>query len=191
MPSTTARTEDSPGLYPGLLGASWIDLDPAIRRAHLATGVARGRLTMHYGTVLVTALLRRALRLPPSGSAHETRLTITRDGQHERWARTIGRRSLVTQQRGLPDGRLAERIGVAELRFRLHVVEGALSYVPAGAGVTIGRWSIPLPRWLAPRVEAREESAGDHSSRVRVRISLPLIGFFMAYDGTVEWETVG
>ena len=91
----------------------------------------------------------------------------------------------------MPDGRLAERIGVTELRFRLHVVEGALSYVPAGAAVALGRWSIPLAHWLAPRVEAREEAAGDHRSRVRVRISLPLIGFFMAYDGTVEWETVG
>jgi len=188
MPSTTARAV---GLYPGLLGTAWIDLDPAIRRAHLATRVARGRLTMHYGTGPAVRLLRRALRLPPSGSAHETRLTITRDGQHEQWARTIGRRSLVTQQRGLPDGRLAERIGVTELCFRLHVVEGALSYVPAGAAVALGRWSIPLAHWLVPRVEAREEAAGDHGSRVRVRISLPLIGFFMAYDGTVEWETVG
>ncbi len=190
MPSTTARVENAAGLYPGLLGASWIGLDPTIRRAHLVTGVARGRLTMHYGTALVTRLLQRALRLPPAGSAHETRLAITRDAQHERWARTIGRRSLVTQQRSLSDGRLAERIGVAELRFRLHVVNGALSYVPAGAGVTLGRWSVPLPRWLAPRVEALEEPAGDHRSRVCVRISLPLIGFFMAYDGTVEWETV-
>ena len=186
MEATTARTEAPRGLYPGLLGASWVDLDPEIRRAHLAEGTATGRFTIHYGAGVAPRFLRRALGLPPAGSAHDTRLRITRDAQRERWARTIGRWSLVTFQRALPDGRLAERIGIVELRFRLHVARGSLRYVPAGAAVTLSRWSVPLPPWLAPRVEASEEPADGHGSRVHVRISLPLIGFFMAYDGQVE-----
>ena len=128
---TTADIDAATGLYAGLLGAAWGALDPKIRRAHRADGVASGRLTICYGTGPVADLLRRALRLPRAGDALETRLTITRDTRQERWARTIGGRSLVTMQRGLP----------------------------AGAALTLGRWSLPWPRWLAPRVEADEAPA--------------------------------
>jgi hypothetical protein len=177
-------------LYPSLLGPAWMTLDAAIRQAHVVDSAATGRFVIRYGTGVGARLLRRALRLPPEGEAHATRLAITRDGRRERWARTIGRRSLVTLQRGLPDGRLAERIGIAELRFRLDVADGRLRYSPAGVAVPLGRWAIPLPRSLAPRVEACEEPADGRGAHVRVRISLPLIGFFMSYEGTVVAETV-
>jgi hypothetical protein len=186
--NTTRHAEAQGGLYPGLLGASWLELDPTIRRAHRAGDVFHGQFTMRYGTGAAVAFLRRALRLPPPGRVHDARLMITRDAQGERWARTIGARSLVTIQRALPDGTLGERLGVAELRFRLHAEGRALRYAPAGAALTLGRWSMPLPRVLAPRVEAREEPADGRGSRVHVMICLPMIGLFLSYEGTVAPE---
>lgn len=178
------------GLYPRLLGPAWFDLDPVIRRMHLPGRVVISTFEIRHGNGLAARLVRSALRLPTPDDARDTRLVITRDARTERWTRTFGRRSLVTIQRALADGSLAERIGPLELRFRLHVVGGALSYVQAGAALTVGRWGLPLPRWIAPRVEAREEREdGGDRAHVRVRMSAPMIGFLMSYEGCLHVET--
>jgi hypothetical protein len=177
------------GLYPRLLGRTWFDLDPVIRRLHLPGRVVISTFEIRPAGGLVARVVRAALRLPTSDDARDTRLVITRGAKTERWARTFGRRSLVTIQRELGDGSLGERIGPLELRFRLRVAGGALSYVQAGATLTVGRWGLPLPRWLAPHVEALEEREnGGHRARVHVRIYAPLIGFLMSYEGRLHAE---
>ncbi len=170
MTATSEQTdaERLPALYPRLLGPAWLDLHPAIRWLHLTDGVATGRVEFRRGRGLAARLTCWALRLPSSAMRLEARLAIARDGESERWARTFGRRLLVTIQRGLPDGTLAERFGALEFRFHLRVAEGALTYIQAGAGVMVGRLRIPLPRWISPRVEAREASAGGRGAYVRV-----------------------
>ena len=179
------------GLYPRLLGPAWFDLDPVIRRMHLPGRVVISAFEIRAADGLIARAVRSALRLPARADARDTRLVITRDARTERWARTFGRRSLVTIQRELADGSLAETIGPLELRFRLHVAGGALCYIQAGAALTVGRWRLPLPRWLAPRVEAREEREdGGDRARVHVRISAPAIGFLMSYEGWLHAETV-
>jgi hypothetical protein len=178
------------GLYPRLLGPAWFDLDPVIRRMHLPGRVVISAFEIRLARGVVARAVRSALRLPTSGDARDTRLVITRDARMERWARKFGRCSLVTIQRVLADGSLAERIGPLELRFRLYVAGGALTYVQAGAALTVGRWGLTLPRWLAPRIEAREEREnGGDRVRVHVRISAPVIGFLMSYVGCLHAET--
>lgn len=173
-------------LYPRLLGSAWLDLHPVIRLLHLTDGVATGRLEFQCGRGLAARLMCRALRLPSSSTGLEARLAIARDVESETWIRTFGQRLLVTTQRGLPDGTLAERFGALELRFHLHVVEGTLTYVQAGAGLMVGRLRIPLPRWISPRVEAREACVDGRRSYVQVRISAPGNGLVMAYEGCVQ-----
>src|SRR5438034_7780705 len=154
-------------------------------RDHCVTGVQTCALPI---CGLAARLTCWALRLPSSAMRLEARLAIARDGESERWARTFGRRLLVTIQRGLPDGTLAERFGALEFRFHLRVAEGALTYIQAGAGVMVGRLRIPLPRWISPRVEAREASAGGRGAYVRVGISAPGFGLVMSYEGCVQVE---
>ena len=159
-----------------------------VRRAHPGEGVATGRLTFRYGTPLVVRTLRRALRLPSPG-AHDIRLVLARQGDIETWTRTFGRRTLVSTQRPLPDGRLAERFGIVELRFRLQVRDGTLAYVHVGTAVTLGRMCLPLPAWMAPRVEGREQRGDDGaSSHVRIAVSAPLVGLVMSYEGSIRME---
>jgi hypothetical protein len=185
MPAETLN-----GLYPRLLGRAWFELDPVIRRLHLPGRVVISTFEIRPAGGLVARVVRSALRLPTSDDARDTRLVITRGAKTECWARTFGRRSLITIQRELGDGSLGERIGPLELRFRLRVAGGALSYVQAGAALTVGRWGLPLPRWLAPRVEAREEREdGGDRARIHVRISAPVIGFLMSYEGRLHAET--
>jgi hypothetical protein len=189
MTNTSGETDERPtALYPRLLGAAWRDLHPAIRALHLTNNVASGRFEFQHGSGLAARLMCWALRLPSSATVLEARLAIARDAESERWVRTFGRRLLVTIQRGLPDGTLAERFGALELRFRLHVAEGTLTYVQAGAGVMVGRLRIPLPRRFAPRVEAREACVDGRRSHVRVGISTPVIGLVMSYEGCVQVE---
>lgn len=183
---------DFPRLYPRLLGSAWFDLDPVVRQVHAADQVITATLEIRHGQGPVARIVRSVLRLPIAADGHATTLRITPDARTERWTRTFGRRSLVTIQRALSDGCLGERIGPLELRFRLHTAAGALSYVQIGAVLIVGRWSIPLPRWIAPRVEAREEREdGGDRAHVHVRICAPMIGFLMSYEGCLEVEAAG
>jgi len=95
---------------------------------------------------------------------------------------------IVTIQRGLPDGTLAERFGALEFRFHLRVIDGALTWVQAGVAVMVGPLRIPLPRFVAPRVEARQARIDERGAHIRVRISAPGIGLLMSYEGCVEVE---
>jgi Domain of unknown function (DUF4166) len=141
MTATSEQTDADrpPALYPRLLGPAWLDLHPAIRWLHLTGGVATGRFEFHHGRGLAARLTCWALRLPSSAMMLEGRLAIARDAESERWARTFGRRLLVTIQRGLPDGTLAERFGALEFRFHLRVVEGALARPrrPRSSGIDV------------------------------------------------------
>ncbi len=175
-------------LYPRLLGPAWLDLHPAVRGLHLMDGVIAGRLEFRHGRGWAARLACRALRFPSSGTVLDARLAIARDAESETWKRMFGRRMLVSIQRGLPDGRLAERFGAVELRFRLRVVEGALTYAQDGAGLRVGRLLISLPRWMAPRVEAREACIEGRGPHVRVGVSAPGIGLVLSYRGCVQPE---
>lgn len=176
-----------PDLYPRLLGSAWFDLDPVVRQAHVADQTITATLEIRDGEGLLARGVRSALRLPTSADGRNVTLRITPDAGTERWVRVFGRRSIVTIQRALSDGCLGERFGALELRFRLRAAGGALSYAQVGAALSVGPWTIPLPRGIAPRVEAREQrEAGGDRAHVHVRVWAPMIGFLMSYEGFLE-----
>jgi len=183
-----ACAERPTSLYQRLLGPAWRDLHPAIRRLHLMDGAAIGRFEFRGGRGLAARLTRWLLRLPSAATTPEAQLTIARDAESEIWMRMFGQRALVTTQRRLPDGSLAERFGALEFRFHLGVTQGAMTYVQAGAAVTIGWLRVPLPRWIAPLVEAREACIDGETVFATVRISSPLIGVVMSYEGCIHVE---
>jgi hypothetical protein len=181
-----------PPLYPRLLGPAWFDLDPVVRQVHAADQVITATLEIRHGKGLLARIVRAALRVPLSTDGRKTTLHITSDARTERWTRTLGGRSLVTVQRALPDGCLGERIGPLELRFRLDTAAGALAYVQVGAVLILGRWHVRLPRFIAPRVDAREERRdGGDRAHLEVRISAPLVGILMSYEGCLEVGAAG
>jgi hypothetical protein len=138
------------------MGASWRELDVAVRRAHLDFGEASfygmGSFRVRHGASLFARILTWLLRMPPATGAAKTRLIVTPLRHGERWERSFDARLLVTTQREASEGGLIERFGSLELRFRLEVRDGAPLFRQAGAALGFGKTSVPLPRWMAPRV---------------------------------------
>jgi hypothetical protein len=178
--------KDTSRLYQKLLGASWPELDVAAQRLHesgetvRAVGVFRVR---HGGNWMARALTRLA-RLPAEGEAVDVRLQVTARDNGEEWRRTFAGNPLVSMQYDQVDGLLIERMGITEMRFRLEVIGGALSYQTVSVALRFGSLRVPLPYWLSPRVTAWEKAVGDvNKIHVSVDVTLPLIGRLIDYEG--------
>jgi hypothetical protein len=183
---TTSRIPAA--LYPSLLGSDWYHLDEAVRQLHRGgTPVwATGTLQVCRGTNGLAQWLARLARLPAAGEAVAMRLLITPSEQGEEWRRSFAGSPLVSTQWQRPDGLLAERLGPWEFQFRLETANGGLVYRQWRAALHMGPLRIPLPRWLAPRVTAREMPAGEPGRvDVWVELRLPTLGRVIAYEGSV------
>lgn len=177
-------------LYARILRDDWLQVTAPIRRAHAPLPVLRahGHFRVAHGRHPVARLLARLLRLPPAGDAIDTRLVVTALDQGERWERTFGTSRVETKQHEGPASDLIECFGLLEFRFHLDTADGSLRYLQQDAACRwrSARWR--LPAWLAPRVDAREDPVGPGAIKVHVRITLPVVGQLMAYDGLVEYE---
>jgi len=172
-----------------MLGSEWPRLPEAVRRAH-STGsglTARGSFRIERGAHPLAAVVARLLRLPGPTPAATVQLRVAPDGDGEAWIRRMDGDRLVTRQRSAGPGLLAERIGAIEFQFRLDVSAVGLVYRQQAALLAIGSRGVPLSARLAPRVEATEEALDRTSTRVSVRVTLPLIGLLVAYAGTMDF----
>jgi hypothetical protein len=182
-------------LYERLLGEAWDELDEPVRRLHeRGTGqCGEGLFAVRGGNFLARTLARLA-GLPSGGEAVRVCLSVTHaeDGSAERWHRTFEGRVFDTLQREGTGRMLAERAGPFELLFKLGVEGGALVYTQAGAALRVGPLRVPLPRPLAPRVEARE-SVADDGEAVLVRVSsrAPFVGLMLSYEGRLRVNVEG
>jgi len=165
-----------------------------VRLLHSTGALMRGAgsFNVRRGNRRAARLLASLFRLPETGENVSTRVVVTpcRDG--ERWHRTFAGKSFVTKQRAHAGPFLAERIGMIEILFRLEVKNGALFYQQTMAVLNLGRWRMPLPGWLAPRVVASEQvAAGATRVQVSVSVDAPVVGLLVAYSGTIEREDEG
>jgi hypothetical protein len=181
-------------LYPRLLGVTWSEIDSALQRMHCdgefvrATGIFRIR----HGTSLWARLLLPLLRIPPPTAAAKVELIIRPEGQSETWLRVFDGKPLVSVQREVPAGLLAERFGAVQFHFRLSFADHTIHYQQLEVRLTLPLFSeIPLPAWASPHVSARE-TAGESEMEVivSVAVSAPLAGFLFSYEGKMRREGV-
>jgi Domain of unknown function (DUF4166) len=187
MPEHHAAT----ALYPRLIGKAWADLDASVQHWHDASHQVQGTglFTVRHGQRGMARFLVWLLRLPTSGEALATRLVILRHAWGETWSRTLAGRALMTIQYQRGTDLLAERFGYLEFWFRLRVIEHALDFWHTGTACVLGPMRVPLPRWLAPRIAAREWAGLEEGSlQVAVYVSLPCIGLLLAYEGCLKRE---
>jgi len=144
---------------------------------------ARGRFRIVHGAGWIARLLATVLRMPPATDAVDVTLSVERLPGGERWTRWFGDRRMRSDQwsRG---GLLVEGYGGVQCVFRLEAEAGALVFRQVGARVGARAAALPLPSWLAPRVQGRAE-AGGGGVRVDIRIHAPLVGLVVAYEGLV------
>ena len=177
-------------LYARIMGDTWIRIAEPVRLAHATHSVTRahGRLRVEHGRGFAARLLVQLLGLPRQSAAADTHLVVTARPGGEHWQRTIDGRRIDTWQYQSNATELGERFGVFDLRFRLDEAAGSLLYVHRESAVVFGSRRLRVPALCAPRVEAREDPSGPARVKVSVRISLPLVGLLIAYDGPIEIE---
>lgn len=177
-------------LYPRVLGSSWQQLAEPVRVAHTTSPSvhARARLRIEHGRGPLARLLARLLRLPRASDSSNVELVVTAEGDGERWRRTFEDRRFDTRQYQAGECVVAERIGIIEFEFQLDVAGGGLVFRQRRASFVFGSIRLPLPAVSAPRVDAREDAVGDRRLRIYVRVTVPMLGPVLTYEGTVDYE---
>ena len=170
-------------LYPQVLGKGWLALAPSIRSAHSVGRETSGVFHISHGTSWLARQLARWSDLPPPSSSAETQLKIVSEAPGERWERRFAAKFFTTRQWLGSDGLLVERVGEWELHFQLRVNDGSLFYDQTSARLCVGKWSMPMPLACAPRVSACEIQDGATRVRITVKVTLPLIGILISYEG--------
>lgn len=170
---------DPPALFPRALGDAFAGLPAAVRAVHGASGPAvfrgRGRARGARGL----APIRRALGLPAPGAYPSLQVEVCPVPGGERWTRTFGRTQFSSRlTAGADTGTFEERFG--PLRFRFEAEPLPKGFRWRFLGWRLG--PIPLPRALAPRINARAfETGGDY--RFSVAAAHPALGLLFAYAG--------
>lgn len=171
------RPAPSP-LYIRLMGWRFAELPQTLQAMHSvqADQGAAGEGRVERGRGRIARLIGAIMRMPPAGAYPVHVHFDVRDGR-ETWTRDFGGHRFRSE---LSDwgGVLAERFG--PLRFGF-----ALPSDAAGLRMEFVRWSvfgIRLPRWLGPRIDARE-SQQEGRFRFEVEVRVPLIGMIVRYTG--------
>lgn len=165
-------------LYARIMGDRFAALPPMVRAIHRVNGdggaVGEGRVERGAGPV--ARLIGWVMRFPPTGDYPLHVTFAERDGV-ESWTRDFGGHRFAS--RLAQDGEcVTERFGPLSFAFELPSDR-------AGLRMVLRRWSlfgIPLPRALAPRIEAQEWEEDDRF-RLSVDIRMPLIGPVVRYTG--------
>jgi predicted dinucleotide-binding enzyme len=166
-------------LYARAMDERFDRLPPAVRAMHELYGDdgAAGEGMVERGTNPIARLAGWLVRFPPNGT-YPLRVAFAERNGAETWTRRFGphRFHSILSQRG---NRVVERFGPLRFAFELPSDDQGLMMVLTG-------WSafgIRLPRFLAPRIEAREWQDEAGRFRFLVAIRAPLIGTIVRYTG--------
>jgi Domain of unknown function (DUF4166) len=168
-------------LFRRLAGASYETLPAAVLAMHEGAFPRRfaGRSTVERGSGLLARLLGAISSLPPAAQSMPVSITITQQGEGERWARDFDGHPLVSRM-GSDGGLLTERVGPNTFYFELTVADGAIVWRLVGVRCL----GVPLPAsWFLVRPR---ESAEAGRYRFDVRVELPLVGLVVHYRGTLD-----
>jgi hypothetical protein len=173
-------------LYRRVLGSAWDDLAPQIRDLHSVTheSVFTGRCTVERGRNPLALLVGRMIGFPKAGTDQAVSVTLTTEGDGERWVRRIGGRRFSSVQhpgRGRSEWLIRERFGPVCVHMALVADGPNLRYV-------IRHWTlfgIRLPLWLGPHSQA-SESVEDGKFRFDVEIRHAFTGFIVRYRGLLS-----
>jgi hypothetical protein len=165
--------------YAQLLGPAMASLPEPCRAIHDGFGRFTGRISVQPAQLGVLRLLTRLMGMP--GAAHDIPFEFETSawGEGARWTRRIGAQVMVSRQRAMDDGTLAETIGPMTLAARVIADPDGLRLETAWLRV----FGVAVPRFLWPQVTTREwASKGRY--HFDINITLPMIGVrVIAYCG--------
>lgn len=153
-----------------------------VRRFHAMTGepVWQGRASVIRGTSPVARLVGWIIGLPPGSTDVSVRVSVERDAEgRERWTRHFGDREFHSDLAFSHDKGLTETFGPLCCDLGLTASEKGTT-MPVTRGWFLG---IPVPKFLLPGSETSETLDIDGRFRFNVRITLPLFGLLVHYQG--------
>jgi len=166
-------------LYARAMGERFDRLPPAVRVMHELYGDsgAAGEGTIQRGPNPIARLIGWLVGFPPAGT-YPLHVAFAERNGAETWTRRFGPHRFHSKLSRRGDY-VVERFGPLRFAFALPSDDRGLAMVLAG-------WSafgLPLPRFLAPRIEAREWQDEVGRFRFLVAIRAPLIGAIIRYTG--------
>jgi uncharacterized protein YbjT (DUF2867 family) len=170
-----------PPVYARAMGERFDALPPLVRAIHdvQADGGADGEGTVTRGRNLLARLFARIMGMPPAGTTPLHVAFTERDGA-ERWTRDFGGHCFASELSARAGG-VTERFGPMRFHFDLPSNGEGLRMALAGWSL----FGVPLPRFLAPNIAAREWQEGDRF-RFEVEVAMPLIGRIVHYTGWLK-----
>jgi hypothetical protein len=167
-------------LYARAMGMRFARLPARVREMHVVAGDsgASGEGSVRRGTGLAY-LIGRVMGFPPAGT-YPLRVTFAERGGRERWTRDFGGHRFFSELSQAGEG-VAERFGPLRFAFDLPSDAEGLRMVLRGWSV----FGLPMPRWIGPRIAAREWEAEDRF-RFEVGVRMPLIGEVVRYTGWLQ-----
>ncbi|MES2988682.1 MAG: DUF4166 domain-containing protein [Pseudomonadota bacterium] len=164
-------------LYARAMGARFAALPAPVREMHMISGDAgaagQGRVKRGKG---LAHLLGRIMGFPPTGE-YPVRVSFAEHAGKERWTRDFGGHCF-TSELSQAGQRVAERFG--PLRFIFDLPSDG-----EGLRMALMDWTlfgVPMPRFLGPRIDAREWVA-EGRFHFEVAVRMPVIGKVVHYTG--------
>lgn len=170
-----------PTLYQRLLPEDFAKLPAVLQRFHSSAtgGTGRGVFTVESAQGGVRGLVARVLSVPSPRENVPVRLQVIAGGGKEIWIRHFDEKRRHTVQ-WLEGDYLIEQAGPLEFVFKLAGDRSGMRFHL----VRCRFLKLPLPRILAPQVEAAVEGL-ENSWKVEVRIASPLLGPIATYRGSL------
>ena len=176
-----------PTLFETALGEAWPRLSPPLRELHGAYRQAEyaGEASVENGRNPLARLARWLMRLPAANERVPVRVSVAASATRETWTRRFGESTFSSVLSWDAERqRITERFGPLVFELGLTEQGGALVW-PVTRGWCLG---IPLPRFLLPVSEAREDV--DEAGRFRFDVAIRLrgLGLVAHYRG---WLVAG
>jgi Domain of unknown function (DUF4166) len=169
------------GLFPSLLGATFQRLDSPVRNVHCGSSRRLyGTATVTRGRSTLARILSAAASLPRTANQLAIEVQITTNERAENWVRYFGDSRPMQSTLCARHGLLVERLGPAELTFRLRERDGGIEW----SLVQISALGMRLPiRWFAVTAYS-----GAHAGRYTFAIDAALrgIGRIIRYEGELD-----
>lgn len=172
-------------LYERILGASFQNLSPVLKRIHDSRARKRyvGRCTIERGKGWLAHAVARIARLPDSNDDAPVEVTIDCSGAGEIWARRFGAHPMISVLRDRCH-MLEERLGAVTLRFELVASSDKIEWLLRGARFLL----FPLPASWFAACTAYETTDGTQY-RFDVHAEMRGVGLLVRYRGwMVEHE---
>lgn len=181
MPVAAAHSVPT-SLYRAVMGSAYGRLHPALQRFHALPGqtVLHGEVVTQGPDSAFGRLLARLTGTPLQARRGPIRFVLDAGPTEETWTREFPGQTMRSRLR-LVDGRIVEALGAARLVFGLEA-EGDRLVMQLRSMRFLG---IPCPRWLLPRVVARERGEGTRLY-FEIAAGLPLVGRIAGYRGWLE-----